>query len=120
MKGYTFVYGLGYFGGNISPAYEEGIYLNKEKAWEHFKELTKQAIVDNPDEVFYENGYGEDYYPDDNKELKEAEQKEDWDLFNKLMKKHILTDLDDICEEIYNYEEPPCDFYQLVEVNIIE
>ena len=54
MTGYTFVYGVDGFGADVDPAYEEGIYLDYNKAYNHLKELTTQIIENEiQDEIIY-------------------------------------------------------------------
>lgn len=128
MIGYTFVYGVDGFGADVAPAYEEGVFLNYEKAFTHFKTLTQRQL-ERTGRKFYEEGYGEDYWP-----LEDTELEELWDTIEKsdydeeLMKKldalmdtHVLHDIDTICNFIIDYyDDPPFNFYQMVEVEIIE
>lgn len=117
MKGYTFVYGVDGFGADVAPAYEEGCYLDFEKAFNHLKELNKHQL-ENSEQVFYEEGYGEDYYPKKDKEMRKAEENEDWELMDQLLNKHVLTDINAICQRIIEMDEPPYDMYSLVEIEI--
>lgn len=128
MIGYTFVFGVDGFGADVAPAYEEGVFLNYEKAFAHFKTLTQKQL-EKTGRKFYEEGYGEDYWP-----LEDTELEELWDAIEKsdyneeLMKKldalmdtHVLHDIDTICNFIIDYyDDPPFNFYQIVEVEIIE
>ena len=118
MKGYVFTYGVDGFGADTAPAFEEGCYLNYKKAFEHFKELTQKSLSEN-ERYFYEDGYREDCFPEEDKELTEAYENENWNLFDELMEKHILTDINDICLRIMDYGEPPFGFYKMEEIEII-
>lgn len=118
MKGYVFTYGVDGFGADVAPAHEIGVYLDFEKAFAKLVELNHEAMKEE-DLVFYESGYGEDFYPDTDVELAEAEEKEDWDLFNKLLKKHILENEKEINKKFIN-EEPCFGMYALEEIEIIE
>ena len=94
MTGYIFVYGVDGFGEDTAPAYEEGVFLDCEKAWAHFKDLTERQLKET-NRKFYERGYEEE-------------------------ETHILHDLDEICERINDYDDPPFGFYQMIEIEIIE
>ena len=121
MTGWTFIRGVDGFGANIRPEYQEGVYLDYNKAFARLVELNTQALKENPsDDPFYEEGYGEDYFPEDDIEAKQAYEAEDWDRFDEIMKKHQCTDIIKICEALLNYEEPPFGYYTLVEVEIYE
>ena len=128
MIGYTFVYGVDGFGADVAPAYEEGVFLNYEKAFAHFKTLTQRQL-EMTGRNFYEEGYGEDYWPLEDTELENlfnAIEESDYDeeliaKFDALMDTHILHDIDIICNHIIDYyDDPPFNFYQIVEVEIIE
>lgn len=41
MKGYAFVYGVDGFGADTAPALEQGVYLDFNKAFNHFCELNR-------------------------------------------------------------------------------
>ena len=99
MKGYVFTYGVDGFGADVAPAYEYGCYLDYNKAFRKLCDLNAQTLADS-DIVFYEEGYGEDYYPDDNTILREAEEKRDWAAYEAELQKHILTDTVAICKRI--------------------
>lgn len=45
MKGYIFTYGVDGFGADIAPAYEEGCYLDFDKAFNHLIELNHKEYV---------------------------------------------------------------------------
>lgn len=119
MKGYVFVYGVDGFGMDTAPAHEEGCYTNFEKAFAHLVELNHK-IISSDDFTMYEDGYGEDYFPHYDKELSKAEKDEDWDLFDKLMEKHIITDEIEINKEFINCEFPYLNMYAIEEIEIIE
>lgn len=126
MTGYTFVYGVDGFGADTAPAYEEGVFLDYEKAWNHFKNLT-QKILKERDQVFYEEGYGEDFWPEEDEltNLWNEMEKRDFDdesteKFSASMDNHILCDIDEICNRINEYDDPPYGFYQMIEIEVIE
>ncbi len=119
MKGYVFTYGVDGFGADTAPAYEQGCYLDYNKAFRRLCELNA-AILEDSDRVFYEEGYGGDYYPDDNIILRQAEEKRDWAAYDAEMKKHELTSIAAICKQIMEYEDPPLGMYSLVEIQIKE
>ena len=128
MIGYTFVFGVDGFGADTAPAYEEGVFLSYEKAFAHFKTLTQKRL-EMTGRKFYEEGYGEDYWPNEDLELESLWnelQENDFDeklmeKFDKMMDAHVLHDIDAICNHINNHPDgPPIDFYQMVEVEIIE
>lgn len=116
MKGYVFTYGVDGFGADVAPAFEEGCYLNFDKAFAHLVELNHDRI-DNC--TFYESGYGEDYYPSKDKALRQAEKEENWELFDKLMSKHLLTNEIEINKKFIN-NEPQYDMYAMEEIEIKE
>lgn len=118
MKGYVFTYGVDGFGADTAPAFEEGCYLNFEKAFAHLVELNHNLMSKNP-YGFYEEGYGIDYFPDEDKELMQAENNEDWELFDKLMDKHKLNNEIEINKKFIN-AEPYFGMYALEEIEIIE
>lgn len=97
MVGFTFVYGVDGFGADVAPAYEEGFYLDFNKAFKKQMELNKN--------IFEEEGEFE-YYTY-NRDTKEEEY-------------HIIEELDETCKKINTYDEPPIGWYQLVKVEIIE
>lgn len=117
MTGYVFTYGVDGFGADVAPAYEEGCYLDYDKAFQHLCKLNARALK-NSGRVFYEEGYGKDYYPDDNKILQQAVEEEDWECYEKEMNKHTLIDIAAICKEIMSYEEPPLGMYSMMEIQI--
>lgn len=114
MFGYVFVYGVDGFGEDTSFDAREGVYLNFDKAFARQCELNAGCTS------LYEEGYGEDYYPETNHILAEAEENEDWDAYDEELAKHILTDIKEICEQINSFDEPPFGYYQLIEVEIYE
>lgn len=118
MKGYVFTYGVDGFGADTAPAFEEGCFLNFDKAFTHLVELNHNLILKD-NSFFYEEGYGIDYFPDDDVELLKAEEEENWDLFDKLLEKHKITDEIEINKRFVN-REPWYGFYALEEVEIIE
>ena len=119
MKGYVFTYGVDGFGADVAPAYEYGCYLDYNKAFRKLCDLNAQTLADS-DIVFYEEGYGEDYYPDDNTILREAEEKRDWAAYEAELQKHILTDTVAICKRIMVYDDPPFGMFSMVEIQIEE
>lgn len=118
MFGYVFIYGLGCFGADTALDEIEGIYLDFDKAFARQCELNTTKRSKDID--FYEDGYGENYYPETNYILAEAEKNEDWDTYREELAKHKLTDIKEICEQINSLDEPPLGYYQLVELEIYE
>lgn len=116
MKGYVFTYGVDGFGADVAPAHEIGVYLDFKKAFAKLIELNHKQLKKRD---FYEDGYGEDYYPEDDIELVKAEEADDWDLYNRLMRKHMITNEEEINKEFIN-AEPCLGMYALDEVEIIE
>ena len=64
MEGWIFTFGVDGFGADVAPAYEEGVYLNFDKAFKRLCELNSKMLNSNHSS-FFEKGYGEDHYPDD-------------------------------------------------------
>lgn len=118
MKGYVFTYGVDGFGADIAPAHEVGVYLDFDKAFAKLIELNHDAIKEHPSN-FYEKGYEIDTYPENDLELIKAEEEEDWELFDKLMNKHIISNEKKINEQFIN-TEPYYGMYALEEIEIIE
>ena len=119
MKGYAFTYGVDGFGNDIIPMFKEGIFLNYDEAYNRFKDLTQSALDSNTyKHIFYEVGYGECIYPDDNIIMKNAEENEDWDTYEEELSKHIISNIDDICKMIIEDGVPPLGLYCMVEVDI--
>jgi len=116
MKGYVFTYGVDGFGADIAPAHEFGVYLDFEKAFAKLIKLNHKPLKKRN---FFEVGYGEDEYPEDDVELAKAEKEKNWDLYYKLMEKHIITDEKEINKKFIN-AEPYLDMYALEEIEIIE
>lgn len=95
--GYTFVYGVDGFGADVAPAYEEGIYLDFNKAWAHFIELTARALKAH-------DGKFETW---------------DWSKDPEFGEELILTKASEVAKYLWkNYTEPPFGWYLLVEVEI--
>lgn len=117
MEGYVFIRGVDGFGADVAPAYEYGCYLDYDKAFRKLCELNARALEDSG-RVFYEQGYGVDYYPDDNIILREAEENEDEAAYEAEMKKHELTDIVAICNRIMEYDEPPIGTFSMVEIQV--
>lgn len=92
MKGYTFIRGVDGFGEDITPAYEEGVYLNYEKAYEKLKKLTKECVENDKYYGFKEKDYSKSVF---------------------------LKKLNEKIDEIQKYEIPPINYYKMVEVEII-
>lgn len=59
MKGYVFTYGVDGFGADTAPAFEEGCYLNFEKAFAHLVELNHQIWAERHAEA--EEDYWEEF-----------------------------------------------------------
>jgi hypothetical protein len=116
MIGYVFTYGVDGFGADVAPAHEFGVYLDFEKAFAKLVELNHEQLKKRD---FFEDGYGEGYYPKDDVELAKAEEEENWYLYDKLMRKHIITNEKEINEGFIN-EEPCFGMYALEEIEIIE
>lgn len=95
--GYTFVYGVDGFGMDTAPAYEEGVYLDFNKAWAHFINLTARML---------EAHHGEFISWRWNKDLNIEE-----DI--------TLTKASEVAKYLWeNYDDPPFEWYLLVEVEI--
>lgn len=119
MKGYIFTYGVDGFGADTAPAFEEGCFLNFDKAFVHLVELNHNQILTDNSYGFYEEGYGVDFFPDNDTELLKAEEEENWELFDELMEKHKITNEIEINKKFIN-REPWYGFYALEEIEIIE
>ena len=118
MIGYVFTYGVDGFGADIAPAHKVGVYLDFNKAFQKLVELNHNPIKTR-DIEFYEKGYSEDSYPNHDKEMAKAEKEENWDLYEKLLNKHIISDEIEINKIILNcYDEPPIGFYSMEEIEI--
>ena len=90
MKGYTFGFRMRGSGLVISPAYEEGIYLNYDKAFARLVELNAAQLT-----VF-----GSPILDDDDNPITDPEE----------LSRYIVE------EE----EDPPISFYSIVEIEIHE
>ena len=119
IKGWVFTYGVDGFGADTAPAYEEGCYLDFDKAFKHLIELNHEAIFDNDNYGFYEEGYGIDFYPSTDKELTHAEETENWELYDKLINSHKICDEREINKQFIN-TDPQFDMYALEEIEIIK
>jgi hypothetical protein len=121
MKGYVFVCGVDGFGADTAPAHEIGVYLDFDKAFKKLVELNHEKIQDYManGRRFYEDGYGEDFHPDDDWEAIKAEKEEDWELLDAIIEKHIITDEVEI-NKLFINEEPCYDMYAIEEIEIIE
>ena len=119
IKGWVFTYGVDGFGADTAPAYEEGCYLDFDKAFKHLIELNHEAIFDNDYYGFYEEGYGIDFYPSSDKELTYAEETENWELYDKLIKSHRIYNEREINKQFIN-TDPQFDMYALEEIEIIK
>lgn len=118
-KVYTFVYGVDGFGADTAPAYEEGVYLDYKKALEKQKKLNAGIMKGCPGRKFYEEGWGEDFCPNEYEELTDKlVEDENWDALEELYAEHTLTDMESICLRINEYDVPPYGFYQIVECNL--
>ena len=56
MIGYVFTFGVDGFGMDTSPAFEEGCYLNFNKAFKHLIKLNHKAYLQLRKEAFKGNG----------------------------------------------------------------
>lgn len=119
MTGYVFTYGVDGFGADIAPAHEEGVYLDYNKAFQHLCELNNESHEER-EYTFYEPGYAEDRYPETNIILKRAEEEKDWDAYEEELNKHIITDIEKICDRILDYDVPPFGYYSMEEIEIHE
>lgn len=119
MKGYVFTFGVDGFGADVAPAYEEGCYLDYDKAFAHLCELNER-VIQGSFHTFYEEGYGEDYYPEDDIALRQAEEKQDWPRYEAELNKHVLTDITAICKRILDFSMPPLNMYSMEENEIKE
>lgn len=118
MTGYVFGRGFEDWC-NMVIDVKEGVYCDFEKAFKHLVELNKEQIDFYP---LYEDGYGEDYFPESDEELCEAENNEDWDLVGKLIERHRIYDplvATNLILKEYK-EEPPHGYYSLKEIDIIK
>lgn len=118
IKGWIFTYGVDGFGADTAPAYEEGCYLDFDKAFKHLMKLNHKSILED-DYGFYEEGYGIDFYPSSDKELTHAEETENWELYEKLIDSHRVYDEREINKQFIN-TEPRFDMYALSEIEIIK
>ena len=121
MKGYTFVFGVDGFGYDVAPAYDQGVYLDYNKAYARLIELNTAQLFTH-DYAVYEEGYGVDYFPDDNLIMAKAEKEEDWDTYSEELDKHMTSDPKAVCDYILETfaGEPPIGFYSIVEIEIHE
>lgn len=119
MVGYVFTFGVDGFGADVAPAYTEGVYLDYDAAFEHLCKLNAPTIRSG-ERTFYEDGYGEDYYPEDDEAMKKAQEAEDWIAIEAEYKKHEITSVPEICRQIMQYETPPFGMYSMEEVEIID
>lgn len=121
MKGYVFTYGVDGFGADTAPAHEIGVYLDFDKAFEKLIELNHKEIQDNiaNGRAFYEDGYGEGFHPDNDWEAIKAEKEGDWELFDAIIEKHIITDEIEI-NKLFINAEPCYNMYAIEEIEIIE
>jgi len=120
MKGYVFTFGYDDFGEDVAPAHEEGIYLNFDKAFKRLCELNSKMLNSKKKSPFFEKGYSEDYYPDNDIELKQAEETKNWELFDTLLNKHRITDIEKICSMYCVNKKPYFEFYAIEEIEIFE
>lgn len=124
MKCYVFIQEIEGWGiDRIVCDYKLGIYSDFEKAFAKLVELNHDAIKECPFD-FYEKGYGEDYFPDTDielaKVLEEANKIRNWDLFEKLLSKHIITDEIEINKKFINELPVYSKLYGLKEIEITE
>ena len=123
MKAYSFITRDRFYGW-ISTEYELGVYLDFSKAFEKLIELNDPVKEST---TFYEDGYGIDYWPDDDEELNQAADNDEDDLIDSLLEKHRITDIREICKRLCfslngpnDLENLSCEFYGLMESEIIE
>ena len=112
MEGWIFTFGVDGFGADAAPAYEEGVYLNFEKAFKKLCELNSK--VKRPS--FFE----ECYRDDDDIELSQAEKAEDWKLYDTLLNKRFITNIEKICSACCVNKEPPLGLYAIEKIEIFE
>ena len=112
--GYVFVCGCP--DGYKELATDEGVYMNYESAFQHLIELNEPLGLD----FIYEEGYGEDYYPDDDLVCAELEEAEDFKSLAKEIESHRLTDISAICKRIMEMDTIPYGAYAIEEIEIHE
>lgn len=56
MTGYVFTFGVDGFGADVAPAFEEGCYLNFNKAFKHLIKLNHEMYLQLREEAFKGNG----------------------------------------------------------------
>lgn len=117
MTGWVFTYGVDGFGMDTAPAHEQGVYLDFDKAFKRLCELNAKGLKDS---LFYEEGYGEDFYPKNDKEMAKAEDDGNWELYEKLLKKHMYTDIKRFCKENCLTGEPGYGYYAIEQIEIYE
>lgn len=110
MSGWVFTYSV-----DGLLAYEEGVYLDFDKAFERLCELNSEKLEGL---MFYEKGYGIGYHPKEDKEMEKAKKDEDWELYNKLAEKHTYTDIKRFCKENCLTGEPGFGYYAIEEIDI--
>ena len=115
MKGWVFTtFGVDSFGQDVAPAHEEGVYLNFKRAFQRLCELNSK-LINRP---FFEEGYGEYYFPADDIELSQADEAGDWERFNALLYKHRITNIEEICSMFCVNKKPPLGLYAIEEIKI--
>lgn len=112
--GYAFVCGCP--DGYKELVTNEGVYLNYKSAFQHLIELNEPLGLD----FIYEEGYGEDYYPDDDFVCTVLEEAEDWEGLSKEIESHRLTDISAICNRIMDMDIIPYGAYAIEEIEIHE
>lgn len=119
MVGYVFTFGVDGFGADVAPAHTEGVYLDYDAAFKHLCKLNESAIK-NDEHTFYEDGYGEDHYPESDEAMAKAQENDDLDAIAAELEKHKITSVSEICKRIMQYEIPPFGMYSMEEIEIID
>lgn len=109
-----------------------GIYLFFEDALEQLKLETQKSIdLRGFPKECYEDGYGVDFYPEDDEVCAGLEHKminalwpeekdKYYQLLNEEIEKHRIKDFNSLIKHLSSFGEPPTDFYGLVEVDIMD
>ena len=133
MTGYMFVYNSKYTGYvSARPDPYMGIFLNFDKVKGQLKILTQESIdLSGFPSDCYEDGYGAGFYPEDDEVCVELggkminasclEERCKYDrLLDEEIEKHRIKDFDSLIAYLCDFNEPPEDFYGLIEVDIID
>lgn len=108
------------------PYYDElylatdfGAFLSYDAALAKQIELNK-GIEESDEYYFFEEGYDEDHFPDDDVILSQAYKNHDWDTYDAELAKHRITNVEEICRRINrSWEEPPIGCYKIEELELI-